>query len=735
MTQIETTSEVSKVREKQVAFGRERNHKCTPSAKQIVRIAFLVASLIACVSHQQGSAATITLEDMSVNSFSAALPVTAACDPISRYAPSVLLTGEKGSRNAPSSSITKFAADDLEPPVLGNESLIYSTYFAGDTCEFLFTILVDEDRSIWLAGDSESSSVWGYNNQADTDANCFVAHLTCDATSVMGFMFFGGSDIDTVQCMEFDSEGNLVLLGLTYSADFPTTEGAFQREFAGNRDDPNLFVVKLTRGMELMFSTFIGGSEADVPRGLGFTPAGDIVISGDTMSQDFPTTQNAINQTNNGPESTRDAFVALLSSEGSSLEYSTMIGGSSHELAEGGFVDAVGRITVWGKTFSANFPQVGPQGYFTDPTTGDAFVFQLEPVEVNGDDRTREENAYVLSHTLIIGGTSSDRAWGGAESKEDGGVFIGGYTASDDFPTINETALFPEMPGWGSSGFLLKIDEDWIVSYSSYIGGSIDERINCLLVQDGVLYALGQTWSSDTPVTAGTYQDPSSHSSDLWILKFTADDVRLLYSSVVGGLGRDYAFDIAVSQSGTIYVSAELFDPIFPTTPDAIQPDPPSGEPTINSAFFELYPVGPPDRPIDVWVSEEAEMATIHWASTVMCGGSVVEKTSVYRSNDSTRSDATLIAELDGSTFIYSETRPKNQGDCYYAISLSNKYGEGPLSKWAKFPPDLTNNGTNGFDMPWTVVAWSSGISLVVTVVIVTQRKHLGCLAATFRKK
>lgn len=139
--------------------------------------------------------------------------------------------------------------------------------------------------------------------------------------------FLGGTGWDEAFSIAVDKSGNTYVTGHTFSADIPTTIGAFDRSFNSYCYEwcfPDVFVAKLNySGSWLEYSTYIGGVDADAATSIAVDSLGNTYIAGQTYSGNFPTTTGAFNTSfNNG-----DGFVVKLNSSGSELEYSTFLGG------------------------------------------------------------------------------------------------------------------------------------------------------------------------------------------------------------------------------------------------------------------------------------------------------------------------------------------------------------------------------------------------------------------------
>jgi len=188
--------------------------------------------------------------------------------------------------------------------------------------------------------------------------------------------YLGGSGADAGESIAVDTAGNAYVTGFT-SGNFPTTAGAFQTTFGGGSFDA--FVTKLNpAGSALVYSTYLGGSSADLQiagdHPIAVDAAGNAYVTGRTSSSNFPTA-NPIQFTFGG--GSFDGFVTKLNPSGSSLVYSTYLGGSGFDSGFGIAVDTSGNAYVTGLTDSSNFPTT--VGTFQTALAGgiDAFVAKI----------------------------------------------------------------------------------------------------------------------------------------------------------------------------------------------------------------------------------------------------------------------------------------------------------------------------------------------------------------------
>jgi cell division septation protein DedD len=302
----------------------------------------------------------------------------------------------------------------------------------------------------------------------------------------------------------------------------------------------------------LIFSTYLGGSGFDQGYAIAVDALGNSYVTGQTAAIDFPTTTGAF-QTQYGGG---DAFIAKLNPSGSALVYSTYLAGSS---GNGIAVDAAGNAYVTGDAGPLSFPTTAG-AFQTSPLGYDAFVTKLNPT------------GSALVFSARFGGNLDDFSRGIALDGS-GNAYITGWTVCRTvvctFPTVN--AFQPNFAGGNNDAFVTKIDSSGSsLLYSTYLGGGkiingTEDWGEAIAVDTtGSAYVTGYTYSPDFPVTAGAF-DTSRAGLDAFITKFTPDGAALVYSTFLGGAGREQGQGIAVDVNGNAYVTGitESFDSPF----------------------------------------------------------------------------------------------------------------------------------------------------------------------------
>ena len=269
------------------------------------------------------------------------------------------VTGETGAADFPTTTGTPFrGGTDVFVAKLDPEgALVYSTLLGGSSWEHAYAIAVDGSGHAYVAGSTSSpdfprvSSIPG-PPVSPGDGDAFVVKLAPDGASFAYATTFGGSAGEVPKAIAVDSGGRAFVGGSTQSPDFPTVH-----PFAPRRSFSDAFVSKLSAtGSELLYSTYLGGSSEDEVRGIAVDAAGHAYVAGLTSSPDFPV-RNAFQSFPGGNGQT---FVTKLHPSGSSLVYSTYLGGSGTTQAFALAVDGAGHACVTGFTVAADFPVVNP---------------------------------------------------------------------------------------------------------------------------------------------------------------------------------------------------------------------------------------------------------------------------------------------------------------------------------------------------------------------------------------
>jgi hypothetical protein len=289
-------------------------------------------------------------------------------------------------------------------------ALIYCTYLGGAGNDVANGIAVNAAGQAYVVGytDSINFPTQGpiYAN-AGGQGDAFVAKLSPAGDSLAFSTYLGGSMMDTATAAALDSSGNVYVTGATVSANFPVTGGAFQTLNQGSYD---AFVTKMdSLGAGIVYSTYLGGEGSDQSSGIAVGADGTAYVAGFTYSFHFPM-QSPVEAAAHGGQ---DAFAAAIAPTGSSLTWSTYLGGAADDQATGIAVDASGGVYVVGATLSSDFPTTAG-AYRTVYAGGDGFVVKVGPpvpVNVSVTPSSGSGSSQVFSFVFSDPAGYQDLAW------------------------------------------------------------------------------------------------------------------------------------------------------------------------------------------------------------------------------------------------------------------------------------------------------------------------------------
>ncbi len=463
-------------------------------------------------------------------------------------------------------------------PLVIDPVLSYSTYLGGASADESHGVAVDSSGCVYVVGSTISSNFPALNAEQSEFSgpgsieDAFVTKMNQEGNALIYSTYLGGHGSDLGLAIAVDSSGCVYVTGQTSSTDFPTTAGALQPSPGSG---VNVFVAKLNpTGSELIYSTYLGGGLGNQKgNAIAVDSIGNAYLTGRTTAPDFPTTPSALIRELRGFE---DAFVTKLDPTGSSLVYSTLLGGDSN--TDEGFgvaVDSAGFAHVVGHTASTNFPttagavqrQFGGGNEFG----GDAFVTKIN------------QSGSALEYSTYLGGLEADVGRAIAVSPE-GDACVTGTTRSTNFQTANAiqpanaSACVDNFSNC-TDAFVARLSQsgDQLV-YSTYLGGASrgstpfqagDSGEGIAVDQTGNAYVVGLTSSTDFP-TMKAIQSHNAGNGDAYVAKLSVSG-SLVYSTYIGGTGDEGATAVAVSANGAAYVVGVATSTGFPTTLGSFQ--------------------------------------------------------------------------------------------------------------------------------------------------------------------
>ena len=393
------------------------------------------------------------------------------------------LPASNGSQKKYGGSVDAFVASFLPDGGI----LTYCTYLGGSGDDRAFGLAIDSARNIYVTGWTSSTNfplVGAIQSRLGGTRDAFVTKLNAAGNALVYSTYLGGSGVDVGYAVALDQANEAVIVGDSTSLNLPVTHNAFQPQSNGSQD---VFVAKLSSaGNALVFLTYLGGSGEDHGSSVAEGAAGDVFLGGYTWSKNFPTAIPFQSHSGGG----QDGFFAYLSSNGSTLVYSTYLGGSG---ADEVTAISIGIRTLFlaGNTSSANFPVTAGAQQTTFGGQTDGFIVHFS-------------GGLNLIQSTFVGGALTDMI-SAMTLDFHGYPYVTGVTSSRDFPV--QDPLQNSNAGT-MNAFALKLNTTLSgIIFGTYLGGSGSDQANAIAVDSQTSIAVaGQTSSGDFPV-AGSLQN------------------------------------------------------------------------------------------------------------------------------------------------------------------------------------------------------------------------------------
>ena len=529
------------------------------------------------------------------------------------------ITGQTDSPNFPLTSGAVQATDEATASTAYNAfvtklnatgtAVVYSTYLGGSGNTLGTGVAVDSSGDAYVTGLTFSTNfpttTGAYQTKSkanETGYTAFVSKLNPTGTALTYSTYLGGGGNgggtgESTYGIAVNGSGDAYVTGYTYSANFPTTAGAYQTtNKATGSTAADAFVTEVnSTGSALVFSTYLGGSGqhagGDIGYALAISSAGDIYVTGQAGSTDFPTTAGAYETTN--PAAANDgtgAFITELNPAGTALVYSTYLGGSVGSAGAAIAVDSAGDAYVTGYSLDTNFPvtggayQTANKAASIDATT--AFVSKVNPTGT------------ALVYSTLLGGSG-----------------------------ISISAVNTE----GDSGNGIAVDAS------------------------GDAYVTGLAYSTNFPVTSNAIQSTnggaSTKSFDAFVTELNATGTSLLFSTYLGGSGiafgtegyyrGDCASALRLDSTNNVYIAGVSFSGNFPITNGAYQSSNLAAGTSGSNAFVSK---------ISLASAVATTAAVASSANPQIKGSSVTFTATVSPASGSSEPTGSVVFTLDGST-------------------------------------------------------------------------------------
>lgn len=475
----------------------------------------------------------------------------------------------------------------------------WSTYFYGEPTgttawgyNWVLDVDIDDEDFVYITGIAGYQRFYSKNGGYDTtlggNYDVFVCKITPKGDSLEFFTFIGGSNYEYGMNVSVNDKHEVVISGITWGGGFPTTSGAFDEDgkscTAGSCYQG--FISKFDEtGKKLIFSTFLTGTKSsnswwsiDWIRGMQLDNSGKVYLVGSTSSEDFPTTSGCYQDSYGGGTGNTwwrngDGFLSCLSADGTSLVFSTYIGGNGNDVAKDLYVAGNGDVYVVGETSSTNFKTTPGANVFNRfiKGTSDAFVLKFKP------------DGKSIYWGKLMGGSGIDY-FEGIYATETGDPFIVGATTSSDFYVTSNA--FQKSHAGGYDAVVVKmISAGTNVHYSTYLGGGGDDgyawdspyfsplSITANVRDEAIVAATSK--SADFPVTTDALQKNNKVVTTGWyygsltITKLDYYGNKQLYGTYFGGDRGEFPGGVRAKKVGcvTYILSAGItLSSDYPTT-------------------------------------------------------------------------------------------------------------------------------------------------------------------------
>ncbi len=513
---------------------------------------------------------------------SGALVAWTGLGPIRQEAPRTWCVSPDGTRRAVASRFRLidakhfgFDVPDRNPlhGLVIDPTVVFGGSLSGSSYELGRCIAVGSLGEVFIAGRTASTNFPRTPGAFDSTFNnteAFVSKINAAGNALVYSTYIGSTGADDAFGLGLDSQGRAVIAGRCGNG-FPATTGAYDTSYNGYSDT---FVAKLNAtGTGLVFGTYLGGSNDDIPSGLAIDAQDGICVCGSTLSPNFPTTAGAFDTSANGDW---DGWVAKLNPTGTSLIYSTRIGGTLYDSVSAIAVGPLGDAYCTGGTTSSNFPTTAGAYDQTFNGGADAFVAHLAP------------NGASLLYSTYVGGSWNDQASAIAVDASGRAVITG--QAYSGYPTT--PGAYRSVANGGVDAFLTELDPSGAsLVFSTFFGGNVVEAgYSVTFGLDGAIIVGGYTSSPDFPSTSGAIYPTyfgGGVPGDGFVSKFSPAG-GLVYSTYIAGDGADQVQGLKLDPAGAIYIVGTVSSTNLPATSPTFAP-----HLGVDDCFFMKIDLGP----------------------------------------------------------------------------------------------------------------------------------------------
>jgi hypothetical protein len=359
----------------------------------------------------------------------------------------VYMTGSTASTNFPVDNAAQTAIagsngaqDAFVLWLSSTQTVAYSTFYGGSELETGKAIGVGANGWIWITGDTQSTDLpntGGFQGSLIGAQNMFVAGfapLNTGSATELYSIYIGGTHWDEAYGIAVAPDNTIWLAGGTYSPDIWIQGNAYQGTYGGDGD---AYVAHIDPGLganALLYASFLGGNGIDEATSLVLDPSGRIILSGYTLSSNFPVTSTAFQTTYGGDT---DAFVSILDTSKGQLVYSTYFGGAEPDAPMDLKEDSSGVLYLSGYTESSGLPSTAGALQVAYDGSVDAFGLKLDPTK---------PGAGGIDYFTYLGSDGLQVAYG-VDFDTSGNMYLAGYSSSNILSRVGGPQVVTSVTG------------------------------------------------------------------------------------------------------------------------------------------------------------------------------------------------------------------------------------------------------------------------------------------------
>ncbi|HLK22853.1 MAG TPA: SBBP repeat-containing protein, partial [Bryobacteraceae bacterium] len=307
-----------------------------------------------------------------------------------------------------------------------SRKLGYSTFLGGKGDETGLGVTFNSENEIFVTGGTDSTDFpTGAPLQSATGGrdDAYVAEYKpslSGAATLVYSTYLGGSNFDIGRAIALAPDGTIWVTGGTYSFNFPMKGNSYDKTYGGGGDAFVAHIKPSGGSSGLLYSSFLGGSDQEEASSIVVDAQGQVIISGWTISSDYPVTSTAL-QTKYGGSG--NGFLSILdTTKNPQLTYSTYIGGTGPTIPSDLKLDAEGNLYLTGMTLAGDLPTTANAAQPKWDGSEDAFALVLNP-------------AGGVKYMTYLGSDGLQVGYGIAFDGKDN-IYVVGYTSGPIFKAL-----------------------------------------------------------------------------------------------------------------------------------------------------------------------------------------------------------------------------------------------------------------------------------------------------------